>query len=445
MAQNLDRLAAKMGFHNMSVTALLFLNDYAEGDVEKARSLLSVGGITLLERQLRQLKAAGVDHALLVSNNFPDLIHRYVLSFTNIPTRIEVIEQNHLDRGSFSEDERYLIIGEGVILAQSAITHMASLTQNALMVLPKDVPMFGLSATNSITASGGEKRAFASLASIDRGLLVQALEDDSFQDRPLGIILAFMVNRQAGLITLTNPIPLGGGEPPLVWRPVTAKNQTGRVTRMLARDQGNSQPDFITNLVHGGVENLLVSLLSWIKIPVVGVRLTSVVIGLIASWMIYFGALGTGLATAIFFTLVWGAGDKMGKVQLNPEYLTPLWKVIGWLVELGWFVAIANMLMPFSGDLTPWVLMVTAWLFMLAGEGALSGFTVKSGQTLWTRSMTDKTIGLFVATRTSRIWAIILIGAGLNWGYVPWGVAAFSALSFFLIQGRINKQFMDSK
>lgn len=423
----------------MSVTALLFLNDYADGDGEKARTLLSIGGITMLERQLRQLKSAAIDHVLIVSNNFPDLIHRYVLSFSNIPTRIDVLEQKHLDRGSFSEDERYLLVGEGVILAQSAINHMAALTQNAMMVLPKDVPMFGVGATNSVTASGGGKRSFASLASIDRALLVQALEDGAFMERPVGMILTYMMNRQAGLITLANPKPLGGGEPPIVWRPVTAKNQTGRVTRMLARDQGNSQPDFITTMLHGGVENLIVWLLSLVKIPVLGVRMGSVLIGLIATWMIYLGALGAGLATTIIFTLVWGAGDKMGKLQICPEFSKPLWKIIGWLVELGWLVALANMITPMAGDLAPWVLMVTAWLFILASEGAISGFTGRTGQFLWTRSMADKTIGLFLASRTSRIWFIILLGAGLNWGYVPWGLAAYSALSFFIIQSRADK------
>ena len=118
----------------MDVTALIFVNASAKDDPDLPRSHLQVGGISMLERQLRQLKRLGIEKARLVTKNYKDLFQK--TTFATVPERIEILD--HLDAKAthfWLADEKILVLEEGVRILRRAANHRPVRRQGARAVL----------------------------------------------------------------------------------------------------------------------------------------------------------------------------------------------------------------------------------------------------------------------------------------------------------------------
>ena len=76
----------------MTNKAIIFVDRLTEDAKQSPLSCLKVGGITLLERQLRQLKKVGISQAYLISNRLEELLSQEVKKFKGGPESVDIIK-----------------------------------------------------------------------------------------------------------------------------------------------------------------------------------------------------------------------------------------------------------------------------------------------------------------------------------------------------------------
>ena len=105
--------------------AIIFVDELAEGSGEAPRCLVKVGGLSLLERQLRQLAACGVRNARVISQRFPEVLHKQLASFRQIP-ETEILDGRYLEEDLFEENQPFLVLEESTLIDFRLITEVAA-------------------------------------------------------------------------------------------------------------------------------------------------------------------------------------------------------------------------------------------------------------------------------------------------------------------------------
>lgn len=411
----------------MIKTAIIPVYKMSEDDELRSRSLLSIGGISVLERQLRQLKQLGIEQVIIITDTLYDLVSRALKNFHMIPDNITLVSTAGEFLSSVQDGEPLLLLEEGILMDSASMRNMAEKPVKTLAAFSADVICYGID--QAVPLSDGQRFASIAVAAVPdvHASLASGVKAywESFLKR--------CRDYQQTLIdqdSITNP---GRG---FLWRPLLSEGEEDNATRALMRRAPNDQKDLISRKLHNSAEMMIGAWLNRFPLRTAILTLLSVALGLGTSWLMYLGEVGSALAMALGYCIFWGATQKVAFVHKTLQGTQGIMRLVDHMIEASWYLTLAWVLVLTMQDHTPWILMGATLLFAWAAQNQLMLYRHHTGRDLLAEGGLARWIARLGSNRTTRIWVMIVATLLLSWYWIPWVLAGYTALTFFMIQYR---------
>lgn len=420
--------------------AIIFVDAKSDDNVETPISFLKAGGISLLERQLRQLNNFGIDHVYLFSFAMPELLHNTISRFKKSPKRIEVVDANFIDTSFWDDIEKVLLLEEGCLIDDRIIDAVYNSNQvNTIAMFDSDAVMYGKS--NGIELDvAGSARVFSSCASTDAEVLKAASLDEGFKDNPLHTTLDNIKSMRDYLVVevsqLDPYLPNHRREVPILWRPISNKKECKKATKIIIDNAQKGTLDWPAKFIHPIFENTITYYcLPTFLTPNIITVITGV-LGFYIAYLFAIGQMGPALAGAMIIGVLDGVDGKLARVKMLASKIGDLEHILDKFVEYSWYLAMAYYFANVSGNSGPWavgwLIVLFAWAETVQGEF----FRRLTGKQLDDTGVFERTFRLIGARRNTQIWALIPFGLTQNWELGFWMLAVYSVITFFVAQWR---------
>jgi phosphatidylglycerophosphate synthase len=431
----------------MIKNALIFADAAADDSADLPRSLLEVGGISLLERQLRQLKIAGVGEVRIYSRNYPEMLHDRVSDFSMVPEVVSVQDAAAPVQSQWDEAENLLVLEEGVLVDDRVIRAVAGAERSpALALFPPRTVAYGQACGQNVTLGDGAAQLFASVALVPGKFLTKALAAVAKGEKPLPVMLEAAAASKAVAIVDLGAMDLyisdRRRQVGLLWRPVTAAAECRRATRVILGMAQKGTLDWPARWIHPTFENLLVTLLLRSPVTPNVVSLLTGALGFYATYLFATGQMGWALLGALAVGVLDGVDGKLARVKMLATKLGQLEHILDKLVEYSWYIAIAAFLAG-EGDNAPWVLallMVTfAWAEVVQGEF----YRRITGRQLDDAGEIERGFRLVTARRNTIMWGLVPFALTESWLIGLWVMGIYTMFTFFVAQWRFIVRLRD--
>ncbi len=422
----------------MTEKAIIFIDAPSEDGSEIPRSMILVAGVPLLERQLRQLRAAGIQNVLLLSRHYPEYLHERLGAFKGGPEHVEVLDAEFLGKSLLEEGEMALVLEEGVLLDREILKACHEAEGSVLAWFLGDVVRYG--ATAGLKISSGDRHGlFASCTKINSAQMREAQESPTFQNSPLrvllGIVLADADCQWLEVTSLGNDATLSKRTTQtILWRPVLSRDDSTLAGRALLTHYAGSDGDFPDRFIYDLPASPLTLAISKWRFPLSTIRSLTFGLGLMVVALFYWGYLGVGLAGALLFGLLAAIELKLKRLNDRSDQTASLFRQLLDSMEFLWYLAMAYALWSLEQNPLPWALVILIILFAFAcleQKHLEKKINISNAGRL---NAGDRFILLFGASRNMRIWLLVpfalagIILAGL------WTLAIYTAISFFVAQ-----------
>ena len=415
----------------MTKTAIIPVFKMCEDDELRARSFLAVGGISVLERQLRQCRLVGVEKVILLTDQLYDLTQRALKKFHYIPKQVSLATKAEELSAMLSPEDQVLLLEEGVLQDTNTLKGVVAHSEEVLVFFGDDAACTGINYAQAVSNEEGHDQRFASIGLLTMKRVQEALKngvnqfwDSLFQEAK------DVARPTIGLKDLT-----AKSDAPF-WRPLASETQEAAATKALLRRVESDQSDWISQSLHKNAEMSIATLLNRFPLRTMVLMILAVGMGLGASWAFYMGHIGLGLAGGLLYSLLWGTAQKISFVHKTMQQSQPLLRVVDQLIESSWLMLLAWSLVAVLQDHTPWILMAMTILFSWAIQNQLNLYKSHTGRDLYYEGRFGKWLGLWVSTRVTRLWLMVIAAFFISWLWIPWVLASYTALSFFMVQYR---------
>lgn len=454
----------------MVSSALIFVDNTVDSDERAPRALLKVAGLTLLERQLRQLRDVGVTDVRLVSRQFPELLHGLVGGFRKVPVEIKVIDANMpADAATLgAAEDHILVLEDGVLIDDRVIAAVLGTGSDAaIAVFPPRAVVYGQGAGVKVDVGGAGARAsasasagfeagdgqlFASCALVPGSILsdLSGLSDLLTPDmpaEPLVALLALALEKadpeSIDISRIETYIPARRRKVPLLWRPVTAPAECHRATRVLLGMAQKGVLDWPARWVHPIFEDMTVAALVHTPVTPNMITLLTALLGAGIAYLFATGNMGLALAGALIVGVLDGVDGKLARVKRLTSKIGEMEHLVDKLVEYSWYFAIAWYLAGSSGDGTGWALALVivgfAWAETVQGE-LFRRLTLKQ---LDDAGPFERGFRLIGARRNTLMWTLIPFALTEQWLIGFWVAAIYTLVTFFVAQWRFIVRIRD--
>jgi len=358
-----------------------------------------VGGLTALERQLRQVRRAGIARVLIVADA-------------------------PLDWATLNGD--IVVIDQGVVLDDRIVATITAATAPAIATWP--------------AASGrGTERIDAHDTAAGIALYPAALVRDTAAslgewDLAPTLLRAGLMAGATRVDVMLLPVfeAAMDRDVPLVWaRPDDADGAEKATAALLAAAQPGSR-DAPGRWIEAPAEDAAVGLLLPLPVPADAVALAAIGFAVAAGVAFALGWLWVGLLLALLSGPLAGIAAKLARVRVEPARIRIA--VID-LAPYGWFVsAAAHFAAVGSGSAWPVAALLVG--FMLAERLQRRFFRRFTGISLDRAGSFEARLGLVAARPGTMLWAWLAFALFGAW-YAGFAVlAAYAAASFFVVQWR---------
>ena len=401
----------------MRTIGLIFL---AAGDT----AALTAGGITIAERQTRQLRRAGAEAVLVL--DAPPL--------SVIPPGTDAVTQASLP-AAVGEGDRVLVVARGLIVDERALAAVAAAPVPALLVSDATRPgAGGVERLDALTLAGG-------VAAVRGSALVALLR--TLGDWDLESTLTRALATDATRVEAT-AIPLYAPDRrravPLLWaRPQTAAEARVADRAIIAAAQKGCL-DWPARFIHPLIEDTLVRLLAPTPVTPNLVTLATGVIGVAAMAAFAMGWLWTALILALITGPLDGVDGKLARTRVEFSRWGDLEHLIDKILEYGWYAAAAAWFARTMGSALPWA--IAALIIVPALAEAIQGefFRRFTGVQLDDAGRVERRIRLVAGRRNTFLWTWLPFAAVGLWfaGFVA--LAVYSVVTTGAAQWRFYKR-----
>ena len=393
---------------------------------QDAAAALVVGGISVLERQARQLRHAGVTVLFAVD----------VVPLTVLPEGVEAISAAQLP-ARMASGERVVMIAAGLVIDDRALDAVLNATAPAMLVCDAAAP--GAVCLERIDA-----------ATFAAGVMV--LPAEMVREQAAGIgewDLGSTLIRTAAIDSATQRIdflalptyaPSRRRDVPLIWaRPETADEaRAGTDSLILAAQKGCL--DWPARFLHPWPENMLVRLLAPTRITPNMVTLATGAIGLAAAAAFATGWLWTGLILALITGPLDGVDGKLARTRNEFSRWGDLEHLLDKVLEYIWYLCVAWHFAGVQQSTLPWA--IAAMIILPAVAEAVQGefFRRMTGIQLDDAGPTERRIRLVAGRRNTFLWSWLPMAAAGLWfeGFVM--IAVYSIITTAAAQWRFYKR-----
>ncbi len=387
--------------------AIIFVDELAEGSGEAPRCLVKVGGLSILERQLRHLAAGGVRNARVISQRFPEVLHKQLASFRQIP-ETEILDGRYLAEDLYEEHQAFLVLEESTLIDFRLITEVAaSGPEAALALFPPDEVRYGAAEGLKIESDEGN-RLFASAAKFTGRGFKAAQAHPAFSSLPLRTLIEVGMNSQSCEIVSTDRIATFDQrvcrERQILWRPVTSKVEARRAGEVLLMDTDHGAADWVERFVMPLFEQLIVLRLAPFRPNRSLVQLTVLALAALVFLVLASGRPGLGLALAMAMSAAFGSLRRMRGFYLWTQRGLLPEPLIENFSEYLWYFGLAAGLSAIPLGWSAWGLALAMVATSWARDKQIDFTTDQLGSNHWRCEGEGKKLSLLAANRNTVLW-----------------------------------------
>jgi phosphatidylglycerophosphate synthase len=409
----------------MDVIALLSAGESDPG--EQAPGLGVVGGITLIERQLRMCRKAGATvwilspgvPAELAARLFDDADVWRAPDAAAIAARLE------------GETRDMLLLAPGLLADDRLLGPMLAAAEAPLLLA------FGAEAPSSAERLDAESH-WAGIARLPAPLVAEVAA--SLGDWELtGTLVRAAVEAGAPRLVVEG-LPLYAANPrrevPMTWaRPMDEAARKAATDMLLAAAQKGCL-DWPARFLHPPVENALVRLLLPTAVTPNIVTLLTAVLGFVAMWFFATGKPGWALALVLLVGPLDGVDGKLARTRHEFSRWGDLEHVLDKVLEYGWFLALGGWLAQTHG-VAAWLAAAGIILFALTEAASGEFFRRFSGRQLDDWGPFERRFRLVGGRRNTFFWSLVPFALlGLWWPGMLM-ILAYAAVTFAVSHWRL--------
>lgn len=427
----------------MITSALIFV-DQISSDDRKPRSLLLAGGLSVIERQLRQLKNLGIKKVCILSFSMREILQEALRHAKAIPSDIEILSSHEFHPEALCKpEEKLLLIEEGVILDKrilSASIGTSSTHERRLAVFPGNAVVIGKGLGLKLQAAQ-QDYLFASAACVCGYDVKRAFADTEFIKSPLKSVLkAAILSGPVELVDVTELptyIPDRRRNVDILWRPVTTHEESRKATAAIIEATQKGVLDWPAKYIHPYIEDVLVRLLCPLSVTPNMITVFTAFGGIAVAWLFVSGYLGFGLLGALLIGILDGVDGKLARTKLESTRIGELEHLLDKIIEYSWYFAIAWHLAHSHNDGPMWVLVAfIISLFSVAEAVQGEFFRRMTGRQLDDAGSFERTFRLIGARRNTQFWLLVPFGLYHAWdiGFII--LSFYTVVTFFITQAR---------
>ena len=409
----------------MGFSALLMAGDAAPG-VQPA-GLGRVGGITLLERQVRMALKRGAGRVLVVAAALPDdFAARLAADPRCVRLQGPAALAGQLDDGDTRD---LLLLAPGLLLDDRLLAVMVAAAAPSLLVFGGEAPAGAERLDSTAHWAGAALLPAAQVRRVAAGLGDWSLS---------GTLLRAAVEASASRLAVEDvPVyaPNRRRMAPMLWAIPEDDEARARATDSLFKAAQKGCLDWPARFLHPPVENAAVRLLLDTPVTPNIVTLISAMLGFAAIWLFASGQPMWGLVLALIVGPLDGIDGKLARVRQEFSRWGDLEHVLDKVLEYGWFLALADWLSESYG-LSAWLAAGGIIIFALSEAASGEFFRRFTGRQLDDWGSFERRFRLIGGRRNTFFWTLLPFGImGLWWtGFLV--ILAYAAITFAISHWR---------
>jgi phosphatidylglycerophosphate synthase len=386
---------------------------------------LLFGGITVLERQARQLRRAGA--TLLFAIDIEPL--------TELPAGVEAIGPGAL-ASRINASDRVATIAAGLIIDERAIDAVLAAPAPALLVCdPARPDAVAIERIDSASAAAGVMVLPGTLVIAQ----VLGLGEWDLASTLIRATAADPATTRIDFHGLPIYAPARRRDAPMLWlRP--DESGADAATRQLISAAQKGCLDWPARFLHPWPENLLVRLLAPTPVTPNQVTAVTAVVGIGAAIAFATGWLWTGLILALVTGPLDGVDGKLARTRVEFSKWGDLEHLVDKLLEYAWYLCLAWYFSGLRGTGLPWA--VAALIILPAIAEAVQGefFRRLTGVQLDDAGVAERRIRLVAGRRNTFLWTWAIFAASGLWfeGFVL--LSVYSVVTTGVAQWRFYKR-----
>jgi len=422
----------------MSFIALLSAGDAEPG--EAPPGLLEAGGITLLERQVRQVLKAGASRIILVAAELPDALRqrlaadlRVQLAATATAAALQLQATQEHARGD-GQPAEVLLLAPGLLIDERLVVAMAQASRvesvPLLLVFDARSPA-GAERIDSQAHWAGALRMPAPL--VEQTLAT--LGEWALSGTLLRVAVGSGADRMA-VESLPLYAPARRREAEMIWAMPTNAVELHGATESLVSAAQKGCLDWPARWIHPPIENQLVRWLLPTPITPNMVTGLTAIMGLAAGIAFALGQLWAGLVLVLLIGPLDGVDGKLARTRHEFSRWGDLEHVLDKLMEYGWYLALGYWFSKSGHGLAAWLATGGIIIFALSEAAKGEYFRRFTGRQLDDWGVFERQFRLVAGRRNTFFWTLLPFAA-LGWwwsGFVM--LLAYAAVTFAVAEWR---------
>jgi len=397
----------------MTLKAVIITGQESETESTLARNLIPVAGMSLLERQLRHLKNAGVQEVHLISDWFVGEFEKEIQSIKIKPATVmihnckdaplKLLEHNQ-------PGDSWLLLEEAMILDPRIISNILTHPSASVLSFVHRNQFIENKTALALPLGLEEEGFFGGVAKLSHKTLEANVRKLNSLEALQGALLAISRAEDCTIFPLSEIglyQPDLGQDEDLIWRPVTNRENGALGADDLLRSNHRAHQSWPDRFINHPLATLLVKPLSKCPIRAGHLVILNIFIGVFSVYLLATGRILTGVVAALVMLFLENVSYKLSHLKMAARPYEKFQCGFNILLEFCWYMGLAHSLSGQS-DHAPYILGAGLILFRLADNVQREFFRRMSGRTLYECAPFDQKFRIIEGGRISLIWIFAL-------------------------------------
>lgn len=325
--------------------AVIFCTDFC-ADNEMPRTLTKIGGISILERQVRIMRLAGVSDISILMSGPNDALEAHCQQLEHLNVTFRIIVSNDAGVwpvGAYKPDD-FCFVCDGVSIIDDRLPAYLMKSQNAQVAVWDASRVSKNRASQAISLEHGiVPMLFAGCAKM-KGKDIERLGSSLDTASLKGLLDTVLVNSSIPSVDLSQLVFYDKElrrDDSFIWLPVTDKSDNSSAKRMLLNRAQKSVLEWPAWFIHRPIEKWMVFYMCEWPITPNMITIINILVAFPAIWLFATGHIVSGLALAIAAGIIDGLDGKLARAKVMMSEVGKLEEVSDRLYEYGWYFGIA--------------------------------------------------------------------------------------------------------
>ncbi len=401
-------------------------------------ALIKIGGITLLERQVRILMKAGIKDVLVVATGRNDALQGEIDRFSKLKgMRVRLVWpgcESGLDlSGTFAEtdDEPWMLLDGASIFDERAPKLLGEVNGERVALIAKDQVETADAEQGMEFEVNGKPYLFMGIAQLQSGITHKIFPDDG--DQWLKDLLTEVVAKGEEVTLATDTLPTYNYDlrrnDPYYWIPIRSAEDNPRAKRILLNHAQKSVLDWPAWYIHRPIEKGIIYHLCETAITPNQLTLINNIVAFIGAYYFFTGSWFLALIFSMAVGILDGLDGKQARTKMMTSEFGRIEEVLDKIYENTWYLGMAWYLAHSGFGTLPYILFGIIFMVNMTDIGIGLYFKSKKHCQLDDFGPFERKFRVFSGRRNTYIWTLIpfvLFGA-LYAGY--WMITIYALIT----------------